>query len=439
MSKNTRFSIQTVSLLLSLTVIFAGSTMFYAVRASNYERTLRYASELSVDELLESASELDSALIKLSYSSSPALSALLAAQIWREAEVAKSALAQLPQGEAPLEKTQKFIAQTGDYAFSLLKSAARGKLLERSQRETITSLGAACRSVTNELTELQARLDSGVMTLGKAEEGRASATDAFNGIEQEFPEYASLIYDGPFSEHLEKREAASLKGLAEISREQARRKAAEFLALSPDALRGGDTVGDKLPCYRFTFADGGAVDVTCIGGFILDLRDPRAVGPAVLSASDAVARAKEYLKSHKYPDMQESYYTIFEDTITINLAAKIGGVLLYPDLIKVTVALDNGDIIGLESRGYLMSHCSRTLSAPAVSAKTAQSAVAPGLTVLENRLALIPTDGGSEVLCHELICETADKTHVIVYINAQTGMEENILILIESENGTLTM
>ena len=63
----------------------------------------------------------------------------------------------------------------------------------------------------------------------------------------------------------------------------------------------------------------------------------------------------------------------------------------------------------------------------------------PSLTILSSGLAVIPTEGKYELLCHEFICQTADGMHAIVYINAQTGVEENILLLLEDENGTLTM
>jgi len=42
------------------------------------------------------------------------------------------------------------------------------------------------------------------------------------------------------------------------------------------------------------------------------------------------------------------------------------------------------------------------------------------------------------VLCHEFKCAAKDGRKYIVYINALTGMEENILLVMESENGTLT-
>jgi hypothetical protein len=43
------------------------------------------------------------------------------------------------------------------------------------------------------------------------------------------------------------------------------------------------------------------------------------------------------------------------------------------------------------------------------------------------------------VFCHEFKCEAEDGRHYITYVNAENGRVERILILIESENGTLAM
>ena len=123
----------------------------------------------------------------------------------------------------------------------------------------------------------------------------------------------------------------------------------------------------------------------------------------------------------------------------MNFAAVQEGVLCYPDLIKVEVALDNGRIVGFEAAGYLMNHTLRDLSAPAVSLEEAQAEDSPDLTVLSTALTLIPTGGEYEVLCHEFKCESPDGRHYLVYVNAQTGEEERILLLLEDENGTLVL
>ena len=50
---------------------------------------------------------------------------------------------------------------------------------------------------------------------------------------------------------------------------------------------------------------------------------------------------------------------------------------------------------------------------------------------------LIPTDAGGEVRCYEFLCETEDEQEILIYINAVTGEEERILILLKSDGGTL--
>ena len=81
------------------------------------------------------------------------------------------------------------------------------------------------------------------------------------------------------------------------------------------------------------------------------------------------------------------------------------------------------------------------LDDPAITAEQALQSVNPSLTVLSERLALIPTSGQNEVLTYEFQAragEDADAQKVLVYINASTGAEEQILLLLETPEGTLT-
>ena len=55
------------------------------------------------------------------------------------------------------------------------------------------------------------------------------------------------------------------------------------------------------------------------------------------------------------------------------------------------------------------------------------------------KLAVIPTSGAEEIYCRELICETEDGRHYLLYVNAMTGAQEKILILLEDESGTLAL
>ena len=113
--------------------------------------------------------------------------------------------------------------------------------------------------------------------------------------------------------------------------------------------------------------------------------------------------------------------------------------LCYSDLVKVSVALDTGKVCGLETLGYLTAHTVRELPAPAVDEDTARQAVPATLEVLAHQMALVPSDGQYETLCHEFKCAAENGQHLMIYVNALTGAQEKILILLEDESGTLTI
>ncbi|MCI5604648.1 MAG: germination protein YpeB, partial [Clostridia bacterium] len=123
---------------------------------------------------------------------------------------------------------------------------------------------------------------------------------------------------------------------------------------------------------------------------------------------------------------------------TINFAPSQGDIVCYSDLVKVRVALDTGEIVGMESKGYLMNHKQRELSAPLISLEEARSHVSTQLEVTATKLALVPKDSLKEVLCYEFK-GTFNGKNFLVYINADNGHEEEILMLIESEGGVLTV
>ena len=102
------------------------------------------------------------------------------------------------------------------------------------------------------------------------------------------------------------------------------------------------------------------------------------------------------------------------------------------------MALDNGGVVEYNASGFLMNHTDRDLSQVALTADEARESVSPYLTPDEGRLALIPTAGLNEVLTYEFHCEGQNGEQVLVYINAETGYEEQILILLQTDNGVLT-
>ena len=423
-------------------------------RAEDYRRQLDNGYRQAFTELTTAAGELDAALEKVTYATTPSLFASLCAQAYAKALAAQTALGELPYGNVELEQTAAFFAKAGDYATAMARGAGAEGVCTDENRETLRGLAAAAGELSATLQALQLQLDGGALhpedvaaveaRLAAAAEdgGQITGGSAFQTVEADFPQVPTLIYDGPFSEHLSSRTPQMLEGLPQVTEEEARRAAAAFAGLRAEVFtRTSDGAGD-LPAWGFSaLADGGElyVEITKQGGQVLQMLSSRPVGEAALSRKEGLEQAAAFLDAHGYQDMAPSYFLEGDGILTVHFAPVLDGVYCYPDLVKVGVALDNGDVVSFEAHGYLMNHGAREPAAPAVSADQAAERVDPSLTVLSRQLALIPTGGEYEVLCHEFKCQNADGGHVLVYVNAATGQQERILLLLEDENGTLVI
>ena len=413
---------------------------------AEYQRRINAGYMRAFAELSADVSELDASLQKLLYSTSPSMFSALCSNIYGKANAAQTSLAELPLSDVTLENASAFIARTGDYANYISRQVSSGIGLGDEEYSNLQKLSDAASILAQNITEMLAELEQGSMRIsdiGLADSGSSGyqlVGERFQLVENEFPELPELIYDGPFSQHLQSSSPAALQGRANISAEQALEKAAAFAGLSPTELSVYYASNGDIPLHCFSTADGScSVSVTKSGGEIYSMDKYRAVSSAKLNREQAVSAAAGFLAAQGYGELHDSYWTEYDGLLLINFASAQDGVICYPDLIKTAVALDSGEIIAFEAAGYISAHTERSIPQPAVSVSDARDRLSPVLNVLSSALCIIPTAGKNEVFCHEFKCENRSGDHYLVYINAETGLEEKILCLIESETGTLTM
>lgn len=164
----------------------------------------------------------------------------------------------------------------------------------------------------------------------------------------------------------------------------------------------------------------------------------RNVEAETISQERANELGKQFLDSRGINNMKETYYIKQDGIVTINYAYLQDNVIMYPDLIKLKVALDNGEILGIETTGYLNSHTERKLEEIQITKEKAKESLNKELEILSEGLAVIPTEYQTEVLCWEFKGKVEDR-EFLVYINAKTGKEEDVLVILNTPNGTLTM
>lgn len=71
------------------------------------------------------------------------------------------------------------------------------------------------------------------------------------------------------------------------------------------------------------------------------------------------------------------YYSLNNGVLAINYAAVQDGVILYPDLIKIGIAMDDGQLVSFDANGYLMNHTARVLPAASVGEAEARARLSP--------------------------------------------------------------
>ena len=168
------------------------------------------------------------------------------------------------------------------------------------------------------------------------------------------------------------------------------------------------------------------------------MTDNRAVTKEVINVKQAKETGRKFLESRGFKNMVDTYYLKEDGVATINYAYSENNIVMYPDLIKVKVALDNGEILGFESRSYLTTHRKRNFTTPKITVDEARKKINPRLEIESSGLVVIPTKWKSEILTYEFKGKV-DGRDFLVYINADNGKEEDILLIINTPNGILTM
>lgn len=395
------------------------------------QRIIDAQTESAYHALANDLNDLNVTLKKLEAAATPARLSKGFSDVRRLSAGAVRAASLLPGVYGEQSPLMQFLTRAGDYAETLLDRVLNGQMLTEEQLSSLSELGTCCDTLSKTYDD---GCSSGDYPTGGSDGFYADAAD-----EESIANYPSLLYDGPFSESSE---AAEARGLPAETIDEA--TAAERVrALFPDRTLtfDGRTEG-TIATYDFSGADNFCVSITERGGELLYfMSEPQGDSNAPPNDAESErlhAAASGWLKAHGFGEMSPSYAQYYAGTVVLNYAAVQDGVILYADLVKVYVDRDTAAVIGMDAQNYRFHHRPRTPETPLLSEQDARDRVSDALTIEEVSLALIPKCNTLEVLCYECKCTRGD-TFFIVYINAQTGAEEEIFEVINSDEGDLVV
>lgn len=417
----------------------------YSIRTNNLYQKSFY-------ELVGRVDNIESGLSKVMVSSDQSQSIDMLSDVWRQADSAGTNLGQLPLSHIALERTSKFLSQLSDYCHYLTINAGEGRPLSNDEINNLNELHNSSTRLSNELKSLEADVNKGMVTWQEIRDkgnkklddtSKDLVTKQFTKIEETSIEYPSLIYDGPFSETLLKPKKLNVKGdkvdykkAEEIAINFIGRDRVEKVASGPETKGSIETWGILLDTN-----DGEgpfSVSISKKGGEVISLMSEGIVQKGTMDYEDGKRQAQKFLEEKGYKGMVPTYGQYYDGEAVFNFAFKDGDVLIYTDLIKVKVSLETGNIIGFEAMNYLVAHKDRNLKKADLSLEEARNLVNKNLKITAEQLAVIPSKGGKEIQCYEFKGNFGDEDFII-YINADTGKEENILKVLNTDNGTMVI
>lgn len=424
-------------------------------KARTYEIMLNNQYQRMFYDMKDNVETVQTSLSKALLSESKEQNVLLLSQIWQQAYFAKDKLAQLPVKHSDLAKTEKFLNQVADYSYALLQDHLDENNLDNKQRQSLFKLQDYTAYLSGELEGIHQKVlkgDIDISSLSGEKDFRKANENMINTRlakyeEEQLTEYPELIYDGPFSDQVLNVKPKGL-GDKEFTEKEAEEVAKKFIGVEKVEKITGFEQGENsdaanINAYTFSIVPENKdkesaiyIGISKMGGKPIWMENPRPVKDKKLSDKDAEKSARDFLKEKGFEGMEPNYSLKYDGSILYNFAYTKDDVTIYTDLIKVKIALDNGEIIGFDASKYLKSHYEREIDTPEITKEQARERVRYDFDISKTRLAIIPDRGNNDLLCYEFRGKYKG-LDFIVYINAATGKEEKILKIIKDENGTL--
>jgi len=271
----------------------------------------------------------------------------------------------------------------------------------------------------------------------------ATSPEVFTALGTQLSETAILagaaLYGRPFLEALAQVEdelAGSVavfgpleEPSAVITVEAARSAVAAFMDLSESIFRHMDDLA------FLARVDGGDLiaEVCGTSGRIMRIGNSREVPRTVLTVEESLDKMEAFLARNGYADMALRHWRREANQIAANFVPRQDGVLIYPNTVQISIGLDNGRVTGFSAAPTGGEE--RELPGPAVTRETALLAIPALLTVEDYDMVLLPVASGQEILCFAFLTRAADGQTYLIYVNAETGRQQEIRLHICQSNG----
>ncbi|TDF99321.1 germination protein YpeB [Paenibacillus piri] len=359
--------------------------------------------------------------------------------VWRITSQAQNEISQLPLTLLPFNKTESFLANLSNFSYRAALRDLNKQPLSQEEMGTLNALYTHAQEISTDLRGMQSKvleknlrwMDVETALATRKEPLDNAIIDGFQTVDKKVGDYSDVKWSPSVMNAHQKYDVKMLSG-NDVTVDEIKQKAAQFFGLQDANAVQAVENGPGTEYHSFSVsapkehtADGIHADYTAKGGQMLWFSTSRDVNEKKLDVRRARDIASEFLDAHGYKNMAAVSYDEYNNIANITFASRDHDVINYLDKLAVKVALDNGEVTGLQATDYVFNHKDRQTAAPKLTIEEARKVLNPNFKTNSEAMALIRNENQDEVLCYQFTGQINGGVYRI-YINAENGVEEKI-------------
>lgn len=369
------------------------------------------------------------------------------ADAWRITSDARQDVGRLPLTILPFNKTEEFLSNVGDFSYRTAVRDLEKQPLSEKEYAALEDLYKQSGDVQRDLRQVQSMalknnlrwMDVELALASGKENADNTIIDGFKTVEKTVSGYGKTDFGPGFTDLKEPDKRINRLPGNKISRKEAADTAKKYIGFDgktevkvTENGKGSDYGFYSVSLLNRKTAVEANMDITKKGGYPIWFLNNRPIKGQKLSLNDASNQALKFLKENGYKSMELFESAQYDNVGVFTFVTKAGDVRIYPESIKMKVALDNGLPVGLSADDYLKNYKKRQLAKPALSIEKAKGKINPKVKIMEAREAVIVNNSRQEVHCYEFMGTLGEDSYRI-FINANSGEEEKVDMLKDAE------
>lgn len=361
--------------------------------------------------------------------------------VWRITSEAQSEINQLPLTLLPFNQTEDLLSRVSQFSYQTAARDLMKQPLSDGERKNLQELYKSTGEISKNLQQVQNKVITNRLRWMDVEQALATQKtpadntiiDGFKTVDKQVSEYPELDFGPSVTSVYNKRDVKKLDAKA-VSPDEVADKAARFLGSGHAAGKIKVTEngsGTEWASYTAT-AQGSqkgqnlSMDFTRQGGDMISYTNTRDIGARNLSAKAARQKADGFLKTKGYEGMTPVTYDEYDNTGIFTYVHADKGVLIYPEKMTVRVALDNGEVTGLQCSDYVLEKNKKeTAPQPKLSIEQVRKHLNQDFQESNSRKAIIDNDARQRVAAYEFVGKINGSNYRI-FLNGDTGEEEKV-------------